>query len=308
MNLMGRIYLWVLGTSAMVPTKERNVSSYFFDYHGSGFLVDCGEGTQRQMNIAGLNRHRIKYILITHWHADHTAGLIGLLQTMDTIPYKKEIKIFGPKGTSEKINNLLSIFEANLNNLVLDIHDLDIPEDKVVKIYDEDRFSIFAAKMKHATECIAYSFVEKDYFRVKKKKLEELGLKPGPYVAMLKKGLEVEVNGKKLDPKELLEKVKGKKITFIIDTLFNDLAIDLAKNSNLVVIDSTYAKEHEVKASEYFHMTSEQAALIAKKARAKLLCLTHFSQRYEDLSILFEEAKKIFPKTLLGKDLMQIII
>ena len=96
-----------LGTSAMVPTKERNVTGIFLKYKGEGILLDCGEGTQRQMNIAGINRNSVTKILVSHWHGDHVSGIVGLLQTMANKESNPKVEIFGPKGTKEHIKHMM---------------------------------------------------------------------------------------------------------------------------------------------------------------------------------------------------------
>ena len=98
------IKITFLGTSSMVPTKQRNVQSIHLQYKGEVILVDCGEGTQRQMNIAGLNRLKVQRVLISHWHGDHVSGLIGLIQTMSEIDKPFTLHIYGPKGSKEKMN------------------------------------------------------------------------------------------------------------------------------------------------------------------------------------------------------------
>jgi len=100
--------LTILGTSSMVPTKERNPLSVFLSYKGEGILFDCAEGTQRQMDIAGISRAKVKKILISHWHGDHIAGLIGLFQTIGNQAENPKIELYGPKGTKKFVNNLLN--------------------------------------------------------------------------------------------------------------------------------------------------------------------------------------------------------
>ena len=120
----------MLGTSSMVPTKERNVQSIHLDYKGEGILLDCGEGTQRQMNIAGINRTKVRKILITHWHGDHVSGIIGLIQTLGNSKDVSELKIYGPKGTQDSMNHLLKtcIFDLTVD---LEVTELDISDNKI---------------------------------------------------------------------------------------------------------------------------------------------------------------------------------
>ena len=118
-----------LGTSSMVPTKDRNVQSIHLEYRGEGILLDCGEGTQRQMNIAGINRTKVKKILITHWHGDHVSGLIGLIQTLGNSKDVSELSIYGPPGTKKSMSHLLEtcIFDLTVD---LNIVELDLKEKK----------------------------------------------------------------------------------------------------------------------------------------------------------------------------------
>ena len=117
-----------LGTSCMVPTKDRNVTGIFLDYKGKGILIDCGEGTQRQMNIAGINRNSVSYILLSHWHGDHVSGLIGLIQTIGNQNAQNEdvpvLHIFGPRETEERIEHMLKTCIFDSNKMRLEIHEL----------------------------------------------------------------------------------------------------------------------------------------------------------------------------------------
>ena len=131
--------LTFLGTGCMVPTKERNVQGIFLKYKNKGLLFDCGEGTQRQMNLAGIKRTDISHIFISHWHGDHVGGLLPLLMTLSNVEPTPSIKIFGPKGSEEKINQLFksSFFDNGLN---IQIKEIDAK--KPTKILDSAEFEI----------------------------------------------------------------------------------------------------------------------------------------------------------------------
>jgi len=174
------------------------------------------------------------------------------------------------------------------------------------KIIDEKDFSIFARKLKHAN-CVGYRFQEKDRRRINLSYIKKLGIKPGPILKKLQEGKSVMYKGKKVLVDKATYVVKGKIIAFIFDTGYCESAIKLAKNADLVITESTYLEEHKKLAEERDHLTAKQAATIAKKANAKKLCLTHLSRRYMNKeNKVLKEAKSVFPKSFLAKDLMSI--
>ena len=292
-----------LGTSRMVPTRERNVQGIYLEYNGEGILVDCGEGTQRQMSIAGIKKNKVKKILISHWHGDHVSGIIGLLQTIGNEVKNSVIDIYGPKETKKRMNSLLNscIYDANV---ILNIHELN-PKKKI-KFFENDNYILYCAPLKHNVQCIGYQFSEKDILKVDMEKAKKLGLKSSPLIGKLKEGKSILVDGKKILPEKITTVKKGIKIGFILDTLTCNGCIDVAKEADILICESSFSKEHDEKAENFKHMTAEKAAHIAQQANAKKLILTHFSQRYKQIDNLVEEARVIFPNTLAAFDFMQI--
>lgn len=297
------INITMLGTSSMVPTKERNVQSIHLDYKGEGILFDCGEGTQRQMNIAGINRTKVKKILISHWHGDHVSGLIGLIQTLGNSKEVSSLSVFGPRGTKEKMNHLLNtcIFDLCVD---LDVVELDISSKKV--FFENEDYYLEASPLNHGVPCIGFCFVEKDRRRINLEKASKFGLKEGPLLGDIQKGLPVKVGGVVVLPDDVSSVVRGKKFCLVADTSFSANASVLANGADVLVCEATYASAQADKAEQYLHLTSEQSALIASNAGVKKLVLTHFSQRYSDLSVLLSEAQVIFPDAVLGFDFMKI--
>lgn len=292
-----------LGTSSMVPTKDRNVQSIHLEYRGEGILFDCGEGTQRQMNIAGINRTKVKKILITHWHGDHVSGLIGLIQTLGNSKDVSELSIYGPRGTKKSMNHLLEtcIFDLTVN---LNVVELDINEKKV--FFENDYYFLEAAPLNHGVPCLGYSFVEKDTRKINLVKAKKLGLSEGPNLGKLQKGTSIKINDKIITPDDISKVQKGIKVTLIADTSFNVNSQELSNDADILICEATYEKKEEEKAEKYKHLISEQAAIIASNAGVKKLVLTHFSQRYKELDTLLEEAKNVFPNTILAYDFMKI--
>lgn len=292
-----------LGTSQAIPTESRNHTAILLRYEDEMILVDCGEGTQRQFRKAHINPCKLTRIFITHWHGDHVLGLPGLLQTLALNNYNRTLHIYCPKGTSNYLDQLLRMF-AFLGKVNIEKHEC---EEGV--ILDEKKFQMESYIMMHSTRTIAYSFKEKDKTRIDVEKLKKLKIPKGPLIGELQRGKDITVNGKKIKSKDITYEEKGKKISFIMDTVLNDNCIKAAKDADLLICESTYLSSEEDRAAEYLHLTSEQAATIAKKAKAKMLYLTHISQRYEHIPhIILKEAKKVFKNSFIAEDLMNIEI
>jgi len=293
-----------LGTSGMVPTKDRNVQSIYLDYNGEGILLDCGEGTQRQITLAGLNAQKIKTILISHWHGDHVSGLVGLLQTLGNFSSEgKKIKLFGPKGTKEYFNNTMNscIFENTL-----DIEVTELEPEGLTTFYENEEYKLQAISLDHSTPCIGYSFVKKERRKMNSKKLAEFGIKQGPLVGQLQSGNSVQVGEQLVKPSDVSEIEEPHKISFIFDTQLTDSCYDLAEGADLVVSEAVYKHDLAHKAEEYKHMTAHQAAQVASEVGAGELILTHFSQRYKEVSELELEAKDVFPNVRCAFDFMKV--
>ncbi|MFC1648071.1 ribonuclease Z [Nanoarchaeota archaeon] len=295
--------LTFLGTGSMVPTKDRNVVGHFLEYNGDGILIDCGEGTQRQMNIAGINRLRVNKILITHWHGDHVAGLVGLLQTISNSENPGKIKLFGPVGSQASVDMFM---QATLHANSMDVEVTELNPEGLEKFHETEDYYIECAPLDHSAPVLGYSFVEKDKRKIIMSKVEKLGMKQGPLLGKLQKGEEVTFKGKKVKPDDVSKIQKGKKVTFVLDTTLCEGCIRLAENADYLICEATYASDLEGKALEYKHLTAGQAALIASKADAKKLILTHFSQRYANIDKLLKDAQMIFPETSAANDFMRV--
>ncbi|MDO8460736.1 MAG: ribonuclease Z [Nanoarchaeota archaeon] len=297
---MENVKISFLGTGNAVPTEKRNHTAILLSFKNENILLDCGEGTQRQFKIARISPNKITRILITHWHGDHILGLPGLFQTLAMSEYSKTLHIYGPKGTSHYISLL-----KNLVNISIPIEVKEISG----KFLETPDFFLEAHQMEHGIATLAYSLVIKDQIRIDKAKIKKLKLPNSPLLGKLQQGQDIIINNKKIKSKSVTYLEKGKKVTIILDTSFTNKTIDLAKNSDLLICESTFSKEEESRAKEYKHLTSVQAATIAKKAKVKQLILTHISQRYENNPEIIEgEAKKIFKNTKIVKDFDSLIV
>jgi ribonuclease Z len=289
-----------LGTSCAKPTKERNHSAIFLSYGSDGLLFDCGEGTQRQLTIAGIKPTKINKIFISHWHGDHVLGLPGLIQTLGISEYDKKLKIYGPVGTKEYFSHIFkaSYFEERI--------EVEVTEVSSGKFYDGENYSIEAEELEHGINTIGFRFIEKDRRRINLSVVKKLGIPDGPLLGELQDGKTIEWKGKKVTPKEATTIVSGKIICYLPDSVPSANSLKLAKDADILISESTYASNMEDKAEAYKHMTSKQCAMIANQANAKELILAHFSTRYKDTNELVEDAKDTFNKVVAAKDFMKI--
>jgi ribonuclease Z len=289
-----------LGTSCMIPTKERNTSAMLLTHNEENILIDCGEGTQRQLRIAGIKPTCITKILISHWHGDHVLGLPGLLQTLGASEYNGRLRIYGPRGSKEYVDKMMNAFV--FSNKV-DFEVIDITK---TKFFDGKDFYMEAMQLDHSVDCIGFSIIEKDRVRINVAKAEKLGIPEGPLMGELQEGKTITYKGKKIEPEEVTYKVKGKKVTYIADTVLTDNCIALAEGADLLISESVYASEHENKAEEYKHLTARQAGMIANQANVKKLVLTHFSQRYKNTQDIEEDARVVFNNIICAEDFMRL--
>ena len=291
----------------MVPTKDRNTSGIYVESKGEGFLLDCGEGTQRQMNIAGIKRSKIKKIFISHWHGDHVSGIIGLIQTIGNSEEDPRLKIYGPEGTKEKMNHLLNscIFD---NRVDIEIFEVTPNEEEIVMVYEDEEHLIKSTKLDHGVPCVAYSIIEKERYNIDVTKQKKLGIKDGPHLRKIKEGETITYEGKTITPEMITYLVPEKKLSYVADTQVCAGAGLIAQNADILISESTFDSTLQEKAEEKKHLTSKDAAIIANNMNVKKLVLTHFSQRYKEVTELKEDAEKYFDDVVCAEDFMKIKI
>lgn len=298
---MAKIEILFLGTACMMPTKERNHQAILIRYKNQGILMDCGENTQRQLKTAGIKPSRITKILISHWHGDHILGLPGLLQSLNASEYNGTLEIYLPKTEREKFDYMLKAFPFDMviNTRIIEI-------DKEGVIFENEDFLLEAHELEHGVKTFGFNFIEKDRRRIKVSEAKKHGIPEGPLLGKVQKGKDIVFKGRKFKADELSYIVKGKKISYIADTILCNKCDKLVKNADLLISESAFCTDHEEKAEEYKHMTARQAALLASRAGVKKLVLTHFSQRYETTKPLLEDAKEVFENVECSYDFMKI--
>ena len=294
------IEITFLGTGCMQPTKERNHSAIVLKYKNETILMDCGEGTQRQMRIAGIKPTNITKLLISHWHGDHVFGIPGLLSTMGADQFPKKLSVFGPSGSKKFMKNLFTSFNSK------SIIEHDVTEVKSGVIFENDDFILRAEQLEHSVKCVGFSFIEKDRRRVDMSKAKKFGLKEGIELGKLQDGKSITFNGKKITPDDVTYIVPGKKISYIADTVPCDGANELARDADVLISEGTHLDDIKEKTEKYMHLTVKLAALIASENNAKKLVITHISKRYKSSADIAEEARTYFDNSIVAEDFMKI--
>lgn len=292
--------LTILGCSSQQPTRRRNHGAYLLRWNEEGFLFDPGEGTQRQFIFANVAPTCVNRIFVSHFHGDHCLGLGSMLMRLNLDKVTHPIHCYYPASGKVYFDRLRygTMYHEN-------IHVIEHPIKGPGLVDEDDNFRIEAYALDHGVENFAYRVIEKDVRRFEKDKLEKAGV-IGPLVRQLEAQGFIVVDGKKVVIDDVSYFQKGDVFAIVIDTVPCPGALAAAKDATLLLCESTYLKEHAHLAKEYLHMTAEEAATIAKKSHVKLLVLTHFSARYQDLDGFEKEARAIFPSTVVADDLKVI--
>ena len=302
-----------LGTSSGVPTLTRNVSSLALKLSQTAevWLFDCGEGTQHQLMKSNIKSSQIKKIFITHMHGDHIYGLPGLLATLGLSGNSNGIEIYGP---SELKSFVTSALESSFCKLSFPLRFREVEDFASLNkiLFENDKLKVHCACLKHRLPAYGYRVSEKDkpgVFDIKK--AEDSNIPPGPIYSELQAGKTVQLkDGRSFNGHDFCGPPrKGESFVYCTDTVFSESAVNLSKNADLLVHESTFSKEDEKMAYEKLHSTTIMAAKTALLSNVKKLIITHLSPRYTQRSPikpsdLLKEAQKIFPNTYLAKDFL----
>ncbi len=288
----------ILGTTAALPTKESLPASCAVKYGGT-YLFDAPEAVQQQLMKYG-GGGTIEAIFLTHLHADHIQGVTGLVQSMNLAKRTQPLLITGPLGTKDFFTRLFSLPSFAC------AFPIEFKEaEKTTKVFENRLFSVHAFPVKHGTKAVGYVLETASYRRFDQAKAKARGIKGHLFTELQEKGV-ASVQGKKIRFTQVSFVQKGKKIVVSGDTLPCAAVQRAAKEADLLIHEATFCSDHEKTAKQKFHSTAKQAAEIAKRAKAKHLVLTHFSNRYEDRSGFLSEAQSIFPSTQLASDGLEL--
>lgn len=288
--------LIVLGTASQVPGRTRNQNGYMLRFDREGFLFDPGEGTQRQMIMAGVSVSEITKVFITHFHGDHCLGLAGIIQriSLDRVPH--EIEVYYPASGQvyyERLRDSCQYYHAAR------LRQCPVFEDGTV--FTDGRMVIMARKLEHTVDTFGYRIVEQDTYTLDPERLQEAGIRATD-VGVLKSRGKITRGGETLRIESFGVLRRGQRFAFVMDTGVCDAAVELARDTDLCVMEATFLSEMEQTAREYAHLTAAQAARIARDAGVKRLVLTHYSQRYGSTEDFIREASAFHKDVIVALD------
>ncbi|HLC48280.1 MAG TPA: ribonuclease Z [Candidatus Norongarragalinales archaeon] len=291
-----------LGNAAAMPTPASPTSCFALK-SGSTFLFDCCEGAQRQMMKYGISYAKVRCIFVSHLHADHFLGILGLTQTLNMMGRQEELLIYGPEGTSDFFSGLFKMKQLRVN---FPIKIIEIPKAKK-KVYEDKLIRVDAFLVKHNAPALGFAIEEQPINKFYEEKARGLGIKGRLFSEIQEKG-EVSINGKKIKLGDVTFIKNGKKIIYSGDSLPTAAVVKYSKGADLLIHDSTFSDAHKGTAKEKFHSTAKECAEMARKAGVKKMVLTHISNRYDDPEILLGEAKAIFDNTELARPGLELLV
>ncbi|WBQ06666.1 ribonuclease Z [Kribbella sp. CA-293567] len=280
--------LVVLGTSSQVASRERNQNGYFLRWDTEGFLFDPGEGTQRQMLYAGVPATAITRLCVTHFHGDHCLGVPGVIQRLSLDDVQHPVHAHYPESGQEYFTRLryaASFFER------AELREEPIEEDGLLSVGSFGQ--LWARRLEHPVESFGYQLIEPDGRRMLPEELSRYGVS-GPAVGQLQRAGSLVVDGRTVTVEQVSEPRPGQRFAFVMDTRLCEGVFRLADQADLLVIESTYLSTEAELARNFGHLTARQAARVAQECGVRKLVLTHFSQRYTDLTLFHDEAAAEF--------------
>lgn len=290
-----------LGTSASAPSARRNLPAQIVKHDEYRFLIDCGEGTQRQILQSGIGFKRLNKILITHGHLDHILGLAGLLSTFLRWETIDEMEIFGGKSALERIHDLL--YGVVLRGAAAPMPIKLTPITSGTFFEGED-FTVSAFPVRHrGPDCLGFLFTERGRRPFLPEKADALGLPSGPVRRELVEGRAVTLpDGRVIEPDMVLGEFRpGTRLAHIGDVGDTGELLEIVRGVDALVIEATYLEQEAEMARQFGHLTARQAAELARKAGVRQLILTHISRRYREKEVL-QEAQATFPDAIVARD------
>jgi ribonuclease Z len=293
--------LTFLGTAASAPLPKRGLPSALVTHDEYRFMVDCGEGTQRQLMTSGLGFRRLEHILITHPHLDHILGLGGILSTLSQWDTLERVCIYGGKSSLDRIEDLLYRIVFRGARPPMEIALVDV---KPGIIISGDDFDVVAFPVQHrGPDCYGYVFQEHSRRPFLNDRATELGVPNGPERKLLVSGQPITLaDGTVIQPEQVLgELQRGTKLVMTGDIGETDSIVKIVREADALVTEATYSDEESDMARQNAHITAGQAARLARDAHVRQLILTHISGRHREKD-LETEARAFFPDTVIAHD------
>lgn len=304
---MADFSLNILGCGSALPTTRHLATSQIVDLRDKLYMIDCGEGTQVQMRNMRIKFSRLNHIFISHLHGDHCFGLPGLISTLGMLGRTGELVIHAPKEIENYMRPVLETFckgmpyEVRFNHVDTQSHSL-IMEDRSVSVY--------SIPLKHRIPTCGFLFAEKPKDAHIIREMTDFYQVPVRWMKDIKQGKDYITPEGEVIPNSRLTRPAAapKRYAYCSDTAFSPSIIPIIEGVDLLYHEATFMETDLARAKETFHSTARQAAKIAQAAQVKRLVIGHYSARYEDLKELHEEARKVFPGTILGNEGMVLPI
>jgi ribonuclease Z len=298
--------LTFLGTSASVPSAERNHPGLLVQAGNHRILVDCGEGTQRQLLRSGAGFRRLDRLLLTHGHFDHVLGIPGLFSTLRLRQNADVMTIHGGPGTLDVVGQMLAGLWGE-GRAPIPLKFVPLTAGRVI---DAGEFTIDCFPVQHRdTDSFGFCFESQARRHLQPDRLASLGVPDGPVRRELAEGRPATLaDGRSISPDDVLGPPEGrKKLVIVGDTETTEGLAKHVRDADVLVIEATFLNRDAAIARDYGHLTAAEAAALAATSNVKLLVLTHISGRYSDEEIL-AEATKTFPSSRVATDFDHILI
>jgi ribonuclease Z len=284
-----------LGTAGSMPTVQRAPASLLVRRGGDRILIDCGEGSQRQL-LRSVGLPDIEHVFITHFHADHFLGLPGMLKTFSLRGRSVPLTVYGPRGLQALMSDLRRIY----GRLGYELTIVELASGEAVELGD---YRVGAYSVVHRTEALGYAIVEDDRpGRFDAERAQALGVPPGPLFGQLQRGAPIQVNGRRVEPGDVMGEARpGRRLVFTGDTEPCPATAVIARDADLLVHDGTFVHQELERARQTGHSTARAAAELAREANVSMLALTHLSSRYF-ASAIEKEACAVFERSVVPRD------
>ena len=291
----------VLGCGSARPSLRHNASAQVVEMRGKMLMVDCAEGTQMQLMRAKINFNKIKAVFISHLHGDHCFGLLGLISSFGLLGRTAPLLVAAPKQLEPIFHQAMPLFCANLG---YDVEFMPLDTKKAAVVYDDRTLSVTTIPLMHRVPCCGFLFQEKPTLpHIRRDMIDCYGI-PTSQINNIKMGADwvaddgtVVPNGQLVTPAD-----PPRSFAYCSDTKYIPTLHQRFPNVSLLYHESTYDKSYEALAEKYFHSTAAQAAMVARDAGASQLMIGHYSSRFNDEQVLLDEAKAIFPNTILAQE------
>ncbi len=290
--------LTILGSNSATPAYGRHLSAQVLQIHNDLFLIDCGEGTQFQMQRFKIKKQRINHIFISHLHGDHIFGLIGLIMSMDLNGREAPLHIYSPEG----LQPIIDVQWGGDGNFEIIFHTTD-PEKREL-VFENSLVQVFTIPLIHRIPCNGYLFIEKQGLpNIRPEKIEEYRIHYLD-IAAIKAGGDYVLEGGAVIPHQelVIAPPKPRSFAYCSDTVYSEAVISHVQGVDLLYHEATFLHEAVEKAKKTMHTTALQAGQVAAAANVKRMVIGHFSSRYPDPSVLVNEARTLFKETYAAKE------